>query len=90
MAVGNRLCAQFLHRLLPGRAVPATALWNLPKPDKFTTSAIPNALMTLKEYLEDYASQKPKAIGDQVIAEQLPKITDPTKHRICAENLKKN
>lgn len=49
----------------------------------------PNALMTLKEYLEDYASPETKAIGEKVIAEQLPKITDPTKHRICAENLKK-
>ena len=49
----------------------------------------PNALMTLKEYLEDYASPETKAIGDQVIAEQLPKITHPTKHRNCAENLKK-
>lgn len=49
----------------------------------------PNALMTLKEYLEDYASPETKAIGDKVIAEQLPKITDSTKHRICAENLKK-
>ena len=49
----------------------------------------PNALMTLKEYLEDYASPETKAVGEKVIAEQLPKITDPTKHRLCEENLKK-
>lgn len=49
----------------------------------------PNALMTLKEYLEDYASPETKAIGEKVIAEQLPNITDPVKHRICAENIKK-
>ena len=45
--------------------------------------------MTLKEYLEDYASPETKAIGEKVIAEQLPNITDPVKHRICAENIKK-
>ena len=49
----------------------------------------PNALMTLKEYLEDYASPETKAVGEKVIANQLPKITDPTKHRICEENLHK-
>ena len=49
----------------------------------------PNALMTLKEYLEDYASPETKAVGEKVIAEQLPKITDPTKHRLCEKNLKK-
>jgi 2-iminoacetate synthase len=49
----------------------------------------PNALMTLKEYLEDYASPETKAIGEQVIADQLPKVTDPVKQRICAENIQK-
>ncbi len=49
----------------------------------------PNALMTLKEYLEDYASPETKAVGEKVIANQLPKITDSTKHRICEENLHK-
>lgn len=49
----------------------------------------PNALMTLKEYLEDYASPATKAIGEKVITEQLPYITDPTKHKLCAENLEK-
>ena len=34
----------------------------------------PNALMTLKEYLEDYASDKTKAEGEMVIKEQLNKI----------------
>ncbi|MBR2627185.1 MAG: [Peptococcaceae bacterium] len=49
----------------------------------------PNALMTLKEYLEDYASPETRAIGERVIAEQLPNITDPVKQRICTENIKK-
>lgn len=37
----------------------------------------PNALMTLKEYLEDYASEDTKAKGEQVIREQLEVITNP-------------
>ncbi len=34
----------------------------------------PNALMTLKEYLLDYASEDTKALGDKVISEQLENI----------------
>jgi 2-iminoacetate synthase len=37
----------------------------------------PNALMTLKEYLEDYASEDTKAKGEKVIREQLEIITNP-------------
>ena len=37
----------------------------------------PNALMTLKEYLEDYASPKTKEIGDKLIKEELEKIPNP-------------
>jgi len=33
-----------------------------------------NSLMTLKEYLEDYASEATKAIGEKIIAEQLELI----------------
>ncbi len=49
----------------------------------------PNALMTLKEYLEDYASPETKAVGERVIAEQLPFITNPVTSKLCKENLKK-
>lgn len=37
----------------------------------------PNALMTLKEYLEDYASDKTKTIGDKLIEKELDVITNP-------------
>ena len=37
----------------------------------------PNALMTLKEYLEDYASEDTKKKGEKVIREQLEVITNP-------------
>ena len=34
----------------------------------------PNALLTLKEYLEDYASEDTKIKGDKVIAAEVKKI----------------
>ena len=37
----------------------------------------PNALMTLKEYLEDYASPETKEIGDRLIEQELEKIPNP-------------
>ena len=37
----------------------------------------PNAIMTLKEYLEDYASPDTKAKGEAVIASELATIPNP-------------
>ncbi len=36
----------------------------------------PNALLTFKEYLVDYASEKTKEAGDRLIAEKLAEIKD--------------
>lgn len=41
----------------------------------------PNALMTLKEYLEDYASPETKALGEKLIKEELKKIPDENVRR---------
>ncbi len=45
----------------------------------------PNALMTLKEYLEDYASEETKEIGGKLIVEELKKITNETVQQKAAE-----
>ncbi len=37
----------------------------------------PNALMTLKEYLEDYASPETKKVGDDLIKKELEVVTNP-------------
>ncbi len=37
----------------------------------------PNALMTLKEYLEDYASPETRKVGDALITRELDVITNP-------------
>ena len=45
----------------------------------------PNALMTLEEYLMDYASPETKAIGDRVIQEQLQNIPKEKVRKIAAD-----
>ena len=47
----------------------------------------PNALMTLKEYLEDYASPDTRAKGEKVIAEELKRIPADKVRRIAGEYL---
>lgn len=49
----------------------------------------PNALMTLQEYLCDYASEKTKENGKKVIAEELKKIPNDNVKRIAEENIEK-
>lgn len=47
----------------------------------------PNALMTLKEYLEDYASQDTKKNGKAMIDSEVDNITDPKVKGIALEYL---
>ena len=47
----------------------------------------PNALMTLKEYLMDYASEDTKAIGDKIIEEELLKIPNEKVRKIATEHI---
>ena len=49
----------------------------------------PNAIMTLKEYLEDYASDETKAVGEKIIEKELQTIKDEKIKNIVIENLKK-
>ena len=45
----------------------------------------PNALMTLKEFLEDYASPATKAVGEKLIREELEKIPNEKARRLAKE-----
>ena len=47
----------------------------------------PNALMTLKEYLEDYASPETKAKGEKMIADTIPLIPNEKVRRLTVEHL---
>lgn len=49
----------------------------------------PNALMTLKEYLEDYASPDTKAKGEKVIEAELLHITNPKVYETAKERMGK-
>lgn len=47
----------------------------------------PNALMTLKEYLEDYASPETKKVGYELIQRELGNITNPKVRAVCEDHL---
>ena len=49
----------------------------------------PNALMTLKEYLEDYASEQTKAIGETLITKELQKIPRDKTREIATDRIKR-
>ena len=49
----------------------------------------PNALMTLKEFLMDYASEETKKIGEELIRAEIEKIPKDKVKEICRENLEK-
>lgn len=49
---------------------------------------LPNALMTLKEYLEDYASEDTRIKGMKLIAKETDRIPNPKIREIAIRNLK--
>lgn len=49
----------------------------------------PNALFTLREYLEDYASPRTRELAEQMINRQIPLIPSDKVRNITIENLKK-
>ena len=50
---------------------------------------LPNALMTLKEYLMDYASPETRKIGEELIKKELNNIPKDKVREICNDNLHK-
>ena len=48
----------------------------------------PNALMTLSEYLEDYASEETKEIGYKMVEEELKKVPTEKTRKIAEDNIK--
>ena len=60
---------------------------SLCKAGQIHNCCLPNALMTLKEYLEDYASPETKATGEKVIAEQLRNIPNLKARSVVEQHL---
>ncbi len=48
----------------------------------------PNALMTLAEYMTDYASEDTRALGEKLILDELNRIPDEKKKNIATENVR--
>ena len=49
----------------------------------------PNALMTLKEYLEDYASAETNAVGEKMILDEISNIPKEKVREVVLDNLEK-
>ena len=47
----------------------------------------PNALMTLKEFLTDYAAPDTKAVGEKLIQNELPNIPNPKVRELVMRHL---
>ncbi len=60
---------------------------SLCKTGQIVNCCLPNALMTLTEYLVDYASEKTKEIGYKKIEEELEKITNEKVKAIAKQNI---
>ena len=60
---------------------------SLLKSGKIHDCCHPNALMTLKEFLEDYASEETKKIGMDMIARELLNIPTEKIRNICKANI---
>lgn len=62
---------------------------SLCKSGQIHNCCLPNALMTLKEYLEDYASPETKKIGEALIGKEMKTIPDQKIQNIVTDRLEK-
>ena len=62
---------------------------SLVKTGQIANCCAPNALMTLQEYLEDYASPETRRLGEQMIREQMELIPNPAIRRRALERLQR-
>ncbi|MBR1636072.1 MAG: [Lachnospiraceae bacterium] len=97
--IDNRTLDEVVHWLMDLGYVPSfcTACYRagrtgdrfmeLLKSKQIVNCCHPNALMTLKEYLIDYASADTKRIGDALIAKELDVITNPVVRENCEKYL---
>ena len=60
---------------------------SLVKQGQIANCCQPNALMTLQEYLEDYASPETKRIGEKRIAEELLRVPNEKIRSLAKERL---
>jgi 2-iminoacetate synthase len=61
---------------------------SLVKSGQIANCCQPNALMTLKEYLEDYASADTQKSGEALIAKEVEKIPNEKVKSVAKEHLR--
>lgn len=61
---------------------------SLVKTGQIVNCCAPNALLTLKEYLNDYASETTKELGEKMIEREVEFIPNPKVKGLCLLNLK--
>ena len=57
---------------------------SLLKAGQIQNCCLPNALMTLKEYLEDYATEPTKVLGEKMLKSELENIPNPMVKKLAA------
>ena len=62
---------------------------SLCKSGQINNCCLPNALMTLKEYLMDYAAPETKTVGEALIQSQLSDIPREKTRQIVIERLER-
>ncbi len=62
---------------------------DLAKPGLIKLNCMPNGLLTLKEYLIDYADEETRRVGDELINSRLKEIPSEKRRKKTAEYLKK-
>ena len=62
---------------------------SLCKSGQIQNCCLPNALMTLQEYLQDYASEKTRSLGEAMIRSQLADIPNEKVRGIVTQRLEK-
>ncbi|MBR2695111.1 MAG: [Thermoguttaceae bacterium] len=97
--VDTRTLDQVIHWLLDLGYIPSfcTACYregrtgdrfmSLVKSGQIANCCQPNALMTLQEYLEDYASPETKEAGIRRISEELPRVPNEKIQKLASERL---
>ena len=97
----NRTLDEVVHWLMDMKYIPSfcTACYregrtgdrfmSLCKSGQIQNCCHPNALMTLKEYLMDYASPDTKRVGEALIQSELQNIPKEKVREICGDHLKK-
>ena len=58
---------------------------SLLKAGQIQNCCLPNALMTLKEYLEDYATEPTRVLGEKMLKSELENIPNPKVKKLAAE-----